>query len=333
MNNAIFDNILETIGNTPLIKIKFIKNNWVLLLKMEKFNPGQSMKDRMALNMINKAEEKKLLKPGGVIIESSSGNTATGLAIVAAVKGYRFIAIVDHHASQNKIDIIQAYGGEIIKVGDDYAEDEVAVAERERIALQLSKKIKNSFFVNQADNFYNREAYIDTLAKELQDAVPNLNELFGAIGTGGSLCGTAIGLNKRLLNVNINAVEPIGSVIFGGNGGPYYQSGTGNPSNAPIPSIIDYSVINNHYYVSDIDAFNTCRYFAKHYGLLLGGSSGGVLYTAINELAKRKDSGVAVALMCDGGEKYIETIFNDAWMEKRNLLNYNIETQLKRSIL
>lgn len=134
------NNILDLIGHTPLLKLNMKMNNWKIYLKLEKFNPGQSMKDRMALNMIEQAEKRGDLKPGGTIIESSSGNTATGLAIVAAVKGYKFIAVVDHHASEDKIKIIKAYGGQIVMVGDSKKADEVAVVERENKALELSKK-------------------------------------------------------------------------------------------------------------------------------------------------------------------------------------------------
>ena len=134
----IVNKVTDLIGNTPLFEIKMKNNNWKVYLKLEKFNPGGSMKDRMALNMIEQAEKDGRLKPNGTIIESSSGNTAIGLAIASAIKGYKFIAVVDHHASKEKIDMIKAYGGEIVVVGDGYKANEVAVIEREKMAKKMN---------------------------------------------------------------------------------------------------------------------------------------------------------------------------------------------------
>ena len=320
--------ITDLIGNTPMLQLKIKNNNWNVYLKLEKFNPGGSMKDRMALNMIEQAEKKGLLKPGGTIIESSSGNTAIGLAIASAIKGYKFIAVVDHHASKEKIDMIKAYGGEIVVVGDGYGANEVAVIEREQTAKRMSEEIENSFFPNQADNFDNRSAYVHTLAKELIDELKNIDAFYAAIGTGGSSCGTAIGLKNHNKDTLINVIEPDGSILFGGEGKPYFQSGTGNPKNAPIPKIIDYSLIDNNFYAKDDEAFNTCRYFARKYGLLIGGSAGGVLYKSLEDINKKKGTGNAVILLCDGGEKYLNNIFNDDWMQKNKLFNDEIEKKL-----
>lgn len=324
------NNILDLIGHTPLLKLNMKMNNWKIYLKLEKFNPGQSMKDRMALNMIEQAEKRGDLKPGGTIIESSSGNTATGLAIVAAVKGYKFIAVVDHHASEDKIKIIKAYGGQIVMVGDSKKADEVAVVERENKALELSKKIKNSYVPKQHENVDNRGAYIDSLAKELIDELVVIDLLYGSIGTGGSICGTALGMRKYNSKCRINAVEPVGSIIFGGKGGPYFQSGTGNPPDAEIPPIIDYSLIDNNFYASDKEAFNTCRYIAKNFGVMLGGSGGGVLYKALEDINSMSGSGTAVVIVCDGGEKYLDSVFNDCWMKQNNMLDPSVDEKLNK---
>lgn len=303
-------------------------NDWKVYLKLEKFNPGGSMKDRMAYNMIEAAEKDGLLKPGGTIIESSSGNTAIGLAIASAIKGYKFIAVVDHHASKEKIDMIKAYGGNIVVVGDGYKDNEVAVIEREKTAAKMAMEIPNSFFPNQADNFNNRGAYVDTLANELIEELGEINAFYGAIGTGGSVCGTAIGLKKNNKDTIINAIEPEGSIIFGGEGKPYFQSGTGNPINAPIPKIIDYTLIDNNFYATDKEAFNTCIYFAKKYGILIGGSAGGVLFKALEDINNKVGTGNAVILLCDGGEKYLNNVFNHEWMEKNQLIDQEVEEKL-----
>ena len=196
----------------------------------------------------------------------------------------------------------------------------------------MSEEIENSFFPNQADNFDNLLAYTDTLAKELVNELKTIDTFYAAIGTGGSSCGTALGLKKYNQNTLINVIEPEGSILFGGKGKPYFQSGTGNPINAPIPKIIDYSLINNNFYAKDDEAFNTCRYFAKRYGLLIGGSAGGVIYKALEDINKKSGSGIAVILLCDGGEKYLNNIFNDEWMKKNKLINKDIAEQLEKWI-
>ena len=329
----IVNKVTDLIGNTPMLKLKMKNNDWNVYLKLEKFNPGGSMKDRMAYNMICAAEREGKLKPGGTIIESSSGNTAIGLAITAAIKGYKFIAVVDHHASKEKIDMIKAYGGEIVVVGDGYKDNEVAVIEREMTAAKMASEIPNSFFPNQADNFNNRAAYTDTLAKELINEIGTIDSFYGAIGTGGSACGSAIGLKKQNSNTDINVIEPEGSILFGGPGKPYFQSGTGNPINAPIPKIIDYSLIDYNFFATDKEAFNTCRYIAKKLGLLIGGSAGGVLYKALEDINKKDGKGNAVILLCDGGEKYLNNIFNDEWMKKNNLIDNSVEKNIDNWIM
>ena len=328
----IANRITDLLGHRPLLKIKMKNNDWNVYLKLEKFNPGGSMKDRMAYNMIEAAENEGILKPGGTIIESSSGNTAIGLAIVSAIKGYKFIAVVDHHASKEKIDMIKAYGGNIVVVGEGYKDNEVAVIERENTAAKMAKEIPNSFFPNQADNFNNRGAYVNTLAKELIEELGKIDSFYGAIGTGGSVCGTAIGLKKANKETIINAIEPDGSILFGGEGKPYFQSGTGNPINAPIPKIIDYSLIDNNFYATDKEAFNTCIYFAKKYGVLIGGSAGGVLFKSLEDINNKNGSGNAVILLCDGGEKYLNNVFNQEWMQKNQLIDQNVEEKLKQWI-
>lgn len=325
----IVNKITDLIGNTPLFEIDMKNNGWKVYLKLEKFNPGGSMKDRMALNMIEQAEKDGRLKPGGTIIESSSGNTAIGLAIASAIKGYNFIAVVDHHASKEKIDMIKAYGGKTYVVGDGYKANEVAVVEREKTAKRLSGLMENAFFPNQADNFDNRAAYTNTLAKELIDELGTIDEFYAAIGTGGSSCGTAIGLKQHDSNTVINVIEPVGSIIFGGEGKPYFQSGTGNPIDAPIPKIIDYSLIDNNFYATDEEAFNTCRYIARKFGLLIGGSAGGVLFKALEDINEKEGSGTAVILLCDGGEKYLNNVFNDEWMVNNNLIDLSVEKKLE----
>ena len=139
-------------------------------------------------------------------------------------------------------------------------------------------------------------------------------------------------LKKANKETIINAIEPDGSILFGGEGKPYFQSGTGNPINAPIPKIIDYSLIDNNFYATDKEAFNTCIYFAKKYGVLIGGSAGGVLFKSLEDINNKNGSGNAVILLCDGGEKYLNNVFNQEWMQKNQLIDQNVEEKLKQWI-
>jgi len=316
-----------------MLRLPIQNPKWKLYMKMEKFNPGQSMKDRMAFSMIAQAEMDGLLGEGGCIIESTSGNTGIGLAMMAAERGYRFIAIVNHHAAEHKIRMMKAYGAEIIYVRSDYPEDQVAVGEREALAEKLSREIPNSFFPRQADNPSNSEGYYSTLGPEIiSDTEGEITALIGAVGTGGSLSGTARKLKEFNPNIRIIGVEPEGSIIFGGKGAPYYQSGTGNPANVDIAKNVDYSVIDQGLKVGDKEAFNTSRFLAKYKGILVGGSAGGVIYKALEFLRRRDDEGLMVAIVADGGERYLNTIFDDEWMTTRSLIDTATEEQLQQWI-
>ena len=332
----IVDKVTDLIGNTPMLRLRFKNNGWELYLKLEQYNPGRSIKDRMAFNMINDLEKRGKLKKGGTIIESSSGNTATGLAFVSAVRGYKFMAVMDHHSSQEKKNRVRAYGAEVVLVDSSgKKENEVAIGAREKLAQKLHEEIGGSVFVKQADNPANRDAYVDTLAKELYDEVPDLDMLFAAIGTTGSICGTAMGLKKRGIASKIIAIEPVGSMYFSKKGKGYYQSGTGMPVEVgrEPPHIYDKSLIDEGLQASDAEAFNTCLFMARRFGLLIGGSSGGVLFKAVEKLSKRTDGGKAVALIYDGGEKYLDTIFNNGWMERHNFNDSKITEFLSKTIV
>ncbi len=325
----IVDSILELIGKTPMLRLRQRNNGWELYLKLEKFNPGQSIKDRAVLNMVLDAEASGRLKPGGTIIESSSGNTAIGLAIISAVRGYKFVAILDRYSPVEKINMIRAYGAQIIIVDSPKGTHSgVALAEREKYASDLSRKTPNSIYLEQHHNPSNMAAYPTTLAKEIIADVPDLDLLFGAIGTAGSICGTSKGLKEAGNRCKVIAVEPKGSIFFSCEGGPFLQSGTGNPPGAELPKILDRSLIDEGLQVTDIEAFSTCRVMARKFGLLLGGSSGGVLYKADDYVRALKGKGKAVVLTADGGEKYMSTVYNDEWMKANNLLNPELERRI-----
>jgi len=332
MMNEVATSIEDLIGNTPVLELKLRASKARLFLKLERYNPGLSMKDRMALNMVNNAEQQGL-KNGGVIIESSSGNTAIGLAMISAWRGYRFIAVVDHHSSIEKVNTIKAYGGEIYYVAENCPDNKVAVVARERKAAELSRKIPNSVFMNQADNLANSAGYVNTLAKELLEQVKPIHVLFGSIGTGGSLSGTAEGIKNQSPDTKVIAVEPRGSILFGGQPSPYYQSGTGNPEGAEIPKNVRYDLIDANLFAEDNEAFTTCKFIAQKLGLLVGGSGGGVIYKALEYATDAKESTEnIVVIVPDAGEKYLSNVYNDEWLAERHLISKRIYDELERKV-
>ena len=319
--------VSDLIGHTPLVALSSSIPGWQLLLKLEKFNPGQSMKDRMAVAMLDDAVAQGRLPPEGTVIESSSGNTGTALALLCAERGYHFVAVVDRHAAADKIRTMKAYGAEIVFV--EGAENEVATLARETRAAALAKTIPRSVFLEQAHNPANSAAYEQTMASEIFRATgAHVDLLVGSVGTGGSLSGCARGLKSRIPNLRVVGVEPAGSIIFGGPPMPYFQSGTGTPGGVEVGRNVDYSVIDDGRTVTDRVAFNTARFLARNHGLLIGGAAGGVVHVALQVMAERKSGGVAVALLADGGEKYLDTVFDDAWMDRNGLLEPAIERKL-----
>lgn len=324
----ILNKVTDLIGNTPILSLPVPAKNARLLLKIEKNNPGGSIKDRMARNMVVAALKSGRLKPGGVIVESSSGNTGIGLAIAAIEFNLRFIAVVDHHAAQDKIAVMRALGAEIRFVEGSYREDEVAVVERQRLAAELASQIPGSVFMNQSDNVANAGGYFDFVREVIDQIGGPVDAYVGCVGTGGSMTGIARGLKLHNSGTRTIAVEPDGSIVFGQPGHPYYQSGTGTPKGDTVGLVLDYSCIDMGVQVTDAQAFETARYLAKHTGLLVGGSTGGVIYKALEFIHSGLIGGNVVAAVADGGEKYLHTVFNEDWLKSRNLLDPDIWKKL-----
>jgi len=323
---SIHTRVSDLIGNTPLLELPVSTGSGRVLLKLEQFNPTGTAKIRMARQMVDEAEAQGTLKPDGWIVESTSGNTGLGLALIAAERGYRFTAVVDHHSSTDKLRGMQAYGAELVRVGSP--EGGLATADRDETAARIASE-HGAYWTQQHNNPGNANGYVG-LAEELRDALGNdIHCLFGAVGTGGSLCGTARALKRHIPSIRIVGVEPEGSVIFGGDGAPYHQSGTGTPAGAEIGALIDYKLIDEGLKVSDSQAFETVRYLARHHALLLGGSSGGVIYKAL-QYSRKSPNDTIVVLVCDGGDKYLNTVFNDEWMAANGLYNPDVVEELEK---
>lgn len=326
---GIVTRVSDLIGRTPLFELHRTDSGTRLLLKLEQFNPTGSAKIRMARQMVLDAEQRGELRPGGRIVESTSGNTGLGLAVIAAERGYRFTAVVDNHACKDKLSAMRAMGVELVYVTGD-GEEELATSAREDLAARLAKDADNTIFTEQHNNPSNALGY-RAVARELTDELgTGIDYLICAVGTGGSLFGTARELRRSGIDVTVIGVEPVGSIAFGGPGGPYYQSGTGTPPGAEIGSAVDYSLLDEGVKVSDKAAFATARAIARETGLLLGGSAGGAVHAALTRLASLPAGSTVVTLVCDGGEKYLDTVFDDDWMRERDLLAPDLEDEVRR---
>lgn len=310
--------VSDLIGRTPVFELARTETGTRLLLKLEQFNPTGAAKIRMARAMIDDAEHRGLLSPGGHIIESTSGNTGLGLAVVAAERGYRFTAVVDNHSSTDKLRAMKAMGAELVFVGDD--SEALATSAREEYAALLATQEPNAFFTEQHNNDANARGYYG-LAEELLEDIGKVDILVSAVGTGGSLFGTVRRLRQLDCHPTVIGVEPVGSIAFGGPGGQYWQSGTGTPPGATVGTAVDYSLLDEGVKVSDTAAFATARTLARELGLLVGGSAGGSIRIALERLTEFPPNSTVVTIVCDGGEKYLDTVFDDTWMHTHHLLS------------
>ncbi|MEX3954317.1 PLP-dependent cysteine synthase family protein [Paraburkholderia sp. EG287A] len=317
----IVNSILDTIGQTPLLHIPLRGGEISLYLKLEMFNPSGSMKDRMALSMV---DNRSITSSEDIvdIVESSSGNTASALAMISAVRRIKFTALMDTHASLEKILTVRAFGSNVRVVGS--GDGALATDMRDREAMRISIE-EGSYWTEQHNNPANPAGYVGLAAELLDDLGPTISHFVCAIGTGGSLCGSARQLRMHIPRLQVIGVEPVGSVIFGGQSGHYRQSGTGTPEGADVGMAIDYDVIDAGRKVSDEMAFSTCHYLAQRHGLLVGGSAGGAIYEALNVARQAPIGSRIVTLACDSGTKYLDTVFNQDWLSAHEIQIFDLE--------
>ncbi len=323
-----FNNILETIGNTPLVKLNKIVEDVpaLVLAKVETTNPGNSVKDRMALKMIQDAELRGDLKPGGTIIECTSGNTGMGIAIAAVVKGYKCIFTTTDKQSKEKIDILRAVGAEVIvcptNVEPKDPRSYYSVAER------LSKEIPNSYWCNQYDNLSNRQAHYESTGPEIwEQSEGKVTHFVVGVGTGGTISGVAKYLKEKNPNIKIWGIDTYGSVfkkyhetgIFDPNEiYPYITEGIGEDI---LPLNVDFKLIDHFEKVTDKDAAIGTRNLARMEGIFVGNSAGSAIMGVKQMASKLTKDDVVVVLFHDHGSRYVGKMFNDDWMRDRGFLD------------
>lgn len=317
----------ELIGGTPLYELARTGSGSRLLLKLEQLNPTGSCKVRMAREMVLGAERDGRLKPGGHIVEPTSGNTGLGLALVAIERGYKFTAIVDHHASRDKLRAMRALGVNLV-----YAEgkgDGPSTVERRRLAGQIVEAT-GAFWPDQHHNPDNNRGYAGLAAELLRDLDTDVDYLVAAVGTGGTMCGTVRELRRLGSQVTSIGVEPVGSIIFGGPAGKYWQTGAGAPGGFTVGPNVDHALIDEGLTVRDIDAFTAARVVARRTGMLVGGTSGAAIHVALQRLALVEPNSTMVVLVCDAGEKYLDSVYDDDWLRERQLLDELAHLRLHR---
>lgn len=322
-----YQNILETVGNTPLVKLNKITADIdaTILAKVETTNPGNSVKDRMAIQMIDDAEEAGLLKPGGTIIECTSGNTGMGLALVGVTRGYKCIFTVADKQSKEKIDILRALGSEVIVCPTNVAADDprsyYSVAER------LHTEIPNSIFVNQYDNMSNRKAhYLSTGPEIWEQTEGKITHFVVGVGTGGTISGVGKYLKEKNPEIQIIGIDTYGSVfkkyhetrVFDENEiYPYITEGIGEDI---LPKNVDFDVIDYFEKVTDKAGALMTRRLAREEGIFVGNSAGSAIAGVMQMKDRFKKGDVVVVLFHDHGSRYVGKIFNDDWMRERGFL-------------
>ena len=313
----IHENILSTIGNTPIVKLNKIAPDLKcnLYVKCELFNPGGSVKDRIGFNMVVEAEKEGRIKPGDTLIEPTSGNTGIGLALAAAVMGYKMIITMPKKMSQEKEDVLKALGAKVIRTRTEAAFDDPDSFSG--VAKKLNKESPNSHILDQYGNMNNPNAHYNYTAQEIIDDFPNgLDMIVCGVGTGGTITGLAKRLKKEYPNIKVVGADPYGSILGGGDEVyPYQVEGIGYDF---FPDVLDNNLVDQYVKVSDEDSFSTARKLIKMEGLLIGGSCGTATWAGIQAAKELNENQNCLVILPDSIRNYLSKFVNDEWMSEHN---------------
>ena len=329
----VYNNILETIGNTPLVRLNKITSgiDATILAKVETTNPGNSVKDRMAVKMIEDAEKSGLLKPGGTVIEGTSGNTGMGLALACIIKGYKLVCVLNDKQSKEKMDILRAVGADVVVCPT--AVEPSDPRSYYSVSKRLAKEIPNSWYVNQYDNLSNRQAHYEQTGPEIWEQTEGkITHFVVGVGTGGTISGVGKFLKEKNPNIKIWGIDTYGSVfkkyketgIFDENEiYPYITEGIGEDI---LPANVDFEIIDLFEKVTDKDAAVYTRRLAREEGIFVGNSAGAAIKGLLQLSGQLKKDDLVVVLFHDHGSRYVGKIFNDDWMRERGFLDENLIT-------
>jgi cystathionine beta-synthase len=319
------ESILQAVGRTPLVKLRRLAEGLqcTVAIKVESGNPGGSVKDRVALAMITDAERRGLLRTGGTIIEATAGNTGVGLAMVAAVKGYRCIFVLPDKMAAEKIALLKGYGAEVVvtptAVAPDSPESYNGVADR------LAREIPGAWRPNQFANMTNPEVHYRTTGPEIWDQTDGKVSVFvSGVGTGGTLSGVARYLKEMNPEIKVIGADPEGSVLSGGNGKPWKVEGIGEDY---VPKTFNGQLVDEWLRVSDAEAFQTARMIARREGMLLGGSTGVNVEAALRYARRLGPEHVVVTIGADTGRNYLSKFYDDAWLAENQLTSAPVPSQ------
>ena len=315
----VLDTFLDAMGDTPLVRLHTVTRGVrpTVLAKLEMLNPGGSVKDRIGIRMIEAAERSGLLKPGGTIVEPTSGNTGHGLAIAAAIRGYKCIFVMPDKMSQEKISLLRAYGAEVVicptAVPPESPESYYRVADR------LAEEIPGAYQPNQYFNPENPATHYETTGPEIWRQTDGTIDVFVAgVGTGGTITGVGRYLKEQNPDVMIVGADPEGSVYSGDEPRPYLVEGIGEDF---WPATFDPSVVDRYVKVSDRDSFRTARAVTRQEGILIGGSAGSAVFAALQVARELDETKTIVVLLPDTGRQYLSKVYSDSWMLQHGMLD------------